>query len=103
MKADDIALIEIDASGRLCVSPQSASYPFIYRAAMEIHWDPHSKFLYSPSPREWPYTRWLRRIREAVKGEYGVTLAITPQTQWRNIDEALILELTATMDGTASA
>ena len=103
MKADDIALIEIDASGRLCVSPKSASYPFIYRAAMEVHWDPHSKYLYSPSPREWPYTRWLRQIREAVEGEYGVSLVITPQTQWRNIDEALKSALAAVMDGTAGA
>jgi Integron Cassette Protein Hfx_Cass5 len=103
MKADDIALIEIDDSGRLCVSPKSASYPFIYRAGMEVHWDPQSKYLFSPPPIEWSYTRWLRQIREAVKGEYGVTLAITPQTQWRNIDEALKSELAAVMDRSASA
>jgi hypothetical protein len=98
MKADDI--VEIDASGRLCVSAKSSSYPFIYRAAKEVHWDPHSKYLHSPLPREWPYTQRHRQIREAVKGEYGV---ITPQTQWSNIDEALKSELAAAVDGTASA
>jgi hypothetical protein len=103
MDADDIALIEIDASGRLCVSPKSASYPFVYRTAMEVHWDPHSKSLHSPLPREWSYPRWLRQIRDAVKREYGVTLIFTPQTQWRNIDEALKSELAAVMDDTASA
>jgi len=30
-------------------------------------------------------------------------LVITPQTQWRNIDEALKSELAAAMDDTASA
>jgi hypothetical protein len=103
MEAYEIALIEIDASGRLCVSPKSASYPFICRAAMEVHWDPCSKYLHSPLPREWSYTRWLRQIREAVKNEYGVTLAITPHTQWRNIDDALRSELAAVMGGIASA
>jgi Integron Cassette Protein Hfx_Cass5 len=103
MEADEIALIEIDGGGRLCVSPKFASYPFIYRAAIEVHWDPHSKCLHSPSPREWSYARWLRQIRDAVKGEYGVALAITSQTQWRNIDEALKSELAAVMGGIASA
>jgi len=103
MDTDGIALIEIDASGRLCVSPKSASYPFVYRAAMEVHWDPHSKYLHSPSPREWSYARWLRQIRDAVKSEYGVTLIFTPQTQWRNIDETVKSELAAALDDTASA
>jgi hypothetical protein len=43
------------------------------------------------------------RFREAVKGEYGVALVITTQTQWRNIDEALKSELAAVMDRSASA
>jgi len=38
-----------------------------------------------------------------VEGEYGVSLVITPQTQWRNIDEALKSALAAVMDGTAGA
>ncbi len=93
MKTDDIALIQIDVSGRLCVSPKTASFPFIYRAGMEVHWDSQSKFLYSPPPRDWPHPRWFRQITGAVKGEYGVTLIISPETQWRNIDDALKLGL----------
>jgi hypothetical protein len=103
MNADDIALVEIDAGGRLCVSPTSASYPFVYRAASEVHWDSHSKYLYSPAPREWSYTRWFRQILDAVKSEYGVTLTFTPQTLWRNIDEPLKSEIVAVNNDTASA
>jgi hypothetical protein len=103
MEFDEIALIEVDASGRPCVSPKSASFPLIYRAGMEVGWEPHSEYLYSPLPREWSYARWLRQIRDAVKGEYGVTLAVTPQTQWRNIDEAPKSELAAVARGTANA
>jgi Integron Cassette Protein Hfx_Cass5 len=101
VKADEIALIEIDAMGRLCVSPESASYPYIYRAAMEVHWDAHGKYLYSPVPREWSYARWLRQFRDALKDEYGATLAVTPRTRWRNIDEKLKSELIEAFEGAA--
>ena len=66
---------------------------------MEVHWDDHGRFLYSPSPREWSYPRWFQQIVAAVLGEYGCSLAITPQTQWTNIDlsvkEAILASTTA--------
>jgi hypothetical protein len=89
MKKDDIAEIQIDATGRLCVVPQSNSFPHVFRAGMEVHWDDRGKYLYSPQPREWSYTRWFQQIIAAVKGEYGCTLVITPATQWQNIDDSL--------------
>lgn len=40
MATDSIAEIAIDEVGRLCVRPSTASFPFIWREAMEAHWDP---------------------------------------------------------------
>jgi Integron Cassette Protein Hfx_Cass5 len=95
MKNDGIAEIRIDATERLCVSPQSSSFPYIYRAGMEVHWDDKGHYLYSPKPREWSYVRWFQQILAAVKGEYGCTLEITPDTHWENIDEALKIIITS--------
>jgi hypothetical protein len=38
-----------------------------------------------------------------VKHEYGVTLFITPRTQWHNIEHALQSELEAVMEAGANA
>jgi hypothetical protein len=40
METDSIAEIAIDEVGRLCVRPSTASFPFTWREAMEVHWDP---------------------------------------------------------------
>jgi len=89
MKKDNIAEIRIDATGRLCVLPHSDSFPYVFRAGMEVHWDDNGKYLYSPPPRECSYLRWFQQIVAAVKGEYGCTLVITPATRWQNIDDSL--------------
>ena len=67
MTTDRIAELAIDDAGRLCVKPTTATFPFIWREAMEVHWDPHGGFLYSPKPREWSYADWLRQILSAAK------------------------------------
>ena len=85
------------------MASDSISYRHPFASELKVYWDPNSNYLHSPKPREWSYARWLLQIRDAVKGEYGVALAVTPQTQWRNVDEALKSELTAVMNGTASA
>ena len=89
MDSDAIAEITIDSAGRLCVTPGSAEFPLIYRAAMEVHWDQKGRFLYSPRPREWSYPQWFHQIVAAARGEYGCALSITPQTRWNNIDANL--------------
>ena len=95
MKTDSIAAVRIDPTGRLCVSPLSNSFPHVYRAAMEVHWDEDGKYLYSPPPRDWSYTRWFQQIIAAVKEEYGCVLVITPETHWHNIDAALKIAITS--------
>ena len=96
MKTELIKAILIDESGRLCVFPENEKFNFIYRSAMEVHWDQESLFLYSPKPREWSYFDWYRQILAAVKSEYGYDLSITKETSFTNIPEFLkkaILEL----------
>jgi hypothetical protein len=70
MGTDSIGEIAIDEVGRLCVRPSTASFPFIWREAMEVHWDPWGQLLYSPKPREWSHARWFRQITAAA-GEQG--------------------------------
>jgi hypothetical protein len=103
MNTDRIAEVRIDASGRLCVLPETNSFPFVYRAGMEVNWDEEGKYLYSPPPREWPYIRWFQQIIAAVKGEYGCVLAITPETLWHNIDNTLKMSITSSSGPAADA
>jgi hypothetical protein len=95
MTRDDIAEIRIDVAERLCVVPRSDSFPYIYRAAMEVHWDNEGRYLYSPKPREWSYVRWFQQIIAAAKDEYNCHLVITPETRWLNIDDILKTEITS--------
>jgi hypothetical protein len=46
MTMDRIDEIGIDPGGRLYVKPVSASFPDVYREAMEVHWDPTGGFLH---------------------------------------------------------
>lgn len=94
MTTDEIVEVSIDGGGRLLVRPQG-TFPFIYRAAMEVGWDPDSCMLFSPKPREWSYLRWFQQIAAAVADEYRVRLVITPQTRWTNVPDALRAEIEA--------
>lgn len=82
MNQDFIAEISIDSLGRLHVRPASASFPQVWRAAMEVNWDESSKTLFSPTPRELAYDAWFLQILAAAKDEYGCTLEISPSTSW---------------------
>jgi len=44
MKYDNISSIEIDGQGKLCVVPAIETFPYIYRAAMEVHWDAKKEY-----------------------------------------------------------
>jgi len=89
MKTDNIEEIRIDENGRLIVKPCLQDFSYIYRAAMEVHWDKDGKYLYSPKPREWSYEMWFKQIHSAAKDEYGVDLKISNETKWENIDSDL--------------
>lgn len=95
MITDQIRDVEIDADGRLRIRPAEQDLAHIWRAAMEVHWDPDTRTLYSPRPREWSYPRWFRQIVAAARDEYGVTLRLSPETQWLNVP----LDIRAEIEG----
>ena len=86
MTRDDIAHVEIDAAGRLHVVPRTQAFPYIWREAMEVAWDPERNSLRSPKPREWSYAQWYVQLLEAAR-QQGVHLAPTASTAWGNVDE----------------
>jgi hypothetical protein len=88
MRADTIAAVGIDDGGSLWVKPATATFPYIYREAMEVHWDAERLRLYSPKPREWSYVRWFKQIRDAAR-EQGVQLEVGRTTSWAGIDPEL--------------
>ena len=95
MDRDSIDRVEIDAQGRLHVSPHAADFPFIYRAGMEIGWDTRTRSLHSPRPREWTYERWYRQIIAAAAQEYRCQLFLTVLTEWINVDAGTKAEVIA--------
>ncbi len=80
--------VGIDEAGRLCVAPSSHSFPFIYREAVEVHWDAQGAFLYSPMPREWTYLDWFKQIVSAGELQ-GCALQLSGDTKWNNVPEEL--------------
>ena len=95
MTEDRIVSVEIDGDGKLCVTPATKDFALIYRAAMEVGWDPIRRCLISPQPREWSYSMWFRQILAAAADEYGVRLRLTPETIWTHIPDEVRLEMSA--------
>src|SRR5689334_21081348 len=85
MVQHEIDEIGIDQGGKLYVRPANWSFPYVYRAAMEIGWDPVRGVLFSPRQREWSHLDWFRQILAAAADEYGVRLKIGAATAWSNI------------------
>jgi hypothetical protein len=84
----EIEKIHVDPWGRLFVQPRilaDEDFAFIYRAAMEVSWDPLSRSLFAPVPREWSQVQWYKQIVAAVADEYGTELYVTARTQWQNV------------------
>ncbi len=88
-RTEVIEAIGIDSGERLWVKPETATFPAIFRAGMEVHWDHERRCVYSPKPRNWSYVDWFRQIRTAVLAEYGVELTLKPTTSWWNVDADL--------------
>ena len=83
---DTISEVQIDEEGRLTVKPTTEKFPYIYREAMEVHWDEERKFLYSPTPRKWSYEMWFRHIISAAQVQ-GCSLSLFPATRWINVPD----------------
>jgi hypothetical protein len=92
MDRDTIKNIGIDEEGRLYVSPDSKSFPMIYREAVEVHWNKEMTYLYSPKPRKWTYVKWFKQIVSAAQMQ-DVHLVLTENTDWINIPEELEIEI----------
>ncbi len=92
MERDSIAELEIDAIGKLHVVPSTHVFPHIYREAMGVHWDATRHSLYSPTPQEWSYSRWLQQILAAAR-EQDCELQLAASTKWLNINPSVKAEL----------
>ena len=92
MYQDSVAALEIDSEGKLHVLPTKQEFPFVYREALEVSWNEYKRSLYSPTPREWTYSRWLEQIFAAATAQ-GVRLAIDQDTQWVNIPATIKADL----------
>lgn len=92
MTTDSIAEVGIDDQERLFVRPSTAQLPFIYREAVEVHWDSTRQCLYSPKPREWSYLQWFQHILSAAELQ-SLQLQLTPTTLWSNIADELKEEI----------
>ena len=92
MDEDLVAAVELDTEGRLHVFPVSRSFPYAYREAMEVSWDPQRRSLHSPPPRAWSHARWLQQIL-AFAAAQGVRLVIHPGTEWVGVPEPVQIEL----------
>ncbi len=95
MTSEDIAEVGIDATGSLYVKPKRQSFPSIYRAAMDVRWDPATERLFAPKPREWSYAEWFRQILHAVAQEYQVALLLGPTTGWFDVPAAVRSDIEA--------
>ncbi|WP_162454754.1 hypothetical protein [Pseudoxanthomonas kalamensis] len=94
MKSDPVATVEIDEKGRLHIKPATQDFPFAYREAMEVTWEPDRRSLSSPIPRQWSYGRWFQQIL-AVASAQGVRLVLGPHTLWINVSADIQLEIAA--------
>ena len=92
MEADTTAEVGIDEDMRLFVRPTVASFPYIYREAMEVHWDASRRRLHFPQPREWTYLRWSQQI-VAAAAEQSRVLQLVPSTEWTNVPTELRAEI----------
>ena len=86
--------VGIDPAGSLYVRPDSATFPMIYRAAMQIGWDESNARLFSPKPIELAYVQWFNQIVAAVFDEYGVKLCLATNTVWTDVPDPLRDEIT---------
>ena len=92
MEIDVISEVGLDGRGGLFIRPASRAFPYIYREAMEVGWDPTKGYLFGPPPREWSYADWFRQICAAAL-EQGTVLVLEPTTVWRDIPDNLRTEI----------
>lgn len=98
MEYVDIEAIGIDDASRLWIKPRERAFPYIYREAMEVHWNDEAGFLYSPKPRKWTYVKWFQQVVDAAR-QQGCCLRVTEETRWENIPRELQEDITGMSEG----
>ena len=88
MENDSILEIGINDKEGLYIKPSLAKFPYMYREAIEVHWDEKEKYLYGPKPRKWSYLDWYNQIQSGANIQ-SFNLLITKETKWVNIPEKL--------------
>ena len=92
MTTDSIAEVGIDEQQRLYVRPSTATFPYIYREAVDVHWEPKRHYLHSPVPRDWTYLQWFQHIIGAAALQ-SYDLRLTPSTVWSSTPAQLSTEI----------
>jgi len=93
MTQNPIEEVSVHEDGSLRLRPADGDFEYVYRAATGVRWDPETRELVAPPPREWTYVDWFRQIVRAVNEEFGQTLAITSATRWTNVAPEIREEL----------
>ena len=93
MTEEEIAVVKIDADGRLCLKPRRLDFPHIYRTATGVRWDPDRCCLFAPRPQEWTYPMSFSQIVADAASEYGVRLMLTDGTVWVDVPDDLRAEI----------
>jgi hypothetical protein len=88
MEKDEIKEIGINESEQLYIMPLNQKFPYMYREAIQVHWDNNGSFLYSPKPEKWSYLDWFKHIIGGARIQ-SCRLCITENTKWRNIPKKL--------------
>ena len=92
MTIDSIAEVGIDEKRQLFARPSTAAFPYIYREAVDIHWEPNRAYLHATEPRDWTYLQCFQAIIGAAALQ-GYDLQLTTSTAWTNVPEDLRLEI----------
>ena len=95
MKTDHIVAVGMDNAGCLYVQPQAATFPLIYREAMDVHWDGGRNAIHSPPPREhldFTLPQWFKQILNAAK-EQGCVPTVSENTKWLAVPEEVKREM----------
>ena len=92
MTIDSIAEVGIDEKRQLFARPSTAKFPYIYREAVDIHWEPKRAYLHATEPRDWSYLQCFQAIVGAAALQ-GYDLRLVPSTAWSRIPAELRSEI----------
>jgi Integron Cassette Protein Hfx_Cass5 len=96
MNQEIISNVAISDSGELLLKLErvgNADYQYVYRAGSGVSWDSELNCFKSNLRKEWPYSKWLLHILNAVQSELGIKLTLAKYSTWNNVSEEVKVEL----------